>query len=438
MSDQRRLPRTSPERAGIGGVEQLLAAFEARGDVHSAMILRGGSVAAEAWYAPHAPSHHHRLFSVSKAFTAMAVGVGVGEGLLRTDDRVVDLLPDKLPDVVSDNLAAMRIEHLLTMTTGHAKSSMDGVGLTLSRPEDDWTRAILAEEVALEPGSQFVYDTGATYLLSVILHRLTGERLLDWLTPRLFEPLGITGATWEQDRDGIDVGGFGLSLRTEDMAAFGQLLLQRGRWGDAQLIPAEWVDRAGRPLVEAHPQGWDPDWAQGYGYQLWGCRNRAYRADGAFGQFIIVWPEHDAVIAITSGSSATQGILDLIWSTLEFGEPGEGGETFAPALSLPLPEGSATSPRENDGPLRRVGDVLEITHRGTTLRAWHGQWLIDGAFGAAFAWADDDTLRVTAHMLGTPFSWSGTATFGPASVELAWSQNVIFSGDTAWAESLPL
>ena len=438
MSDHRRLPRTSPERAGIGGVAELFAAFEARADVHSAMVLRGGAVAAETWFAPYTPDQPHRMFSVSKAFTSMAIGIAVGEGLLSVDDHVVDLLPDKLPEVVSDNLAAMRIEHLLTMTTGHEKSTMDGVGMNLSRPEDDWVRAILAEEVALEPGSRFVYDTGATYLLSAILHRITGHRLLDWLTPRLLAPLGITSATWEQDRDGIDVGGFGLSITTEDMAVFGQMLLQRGRWGDDQLVPAEWVDRAAQPLADADPQGWQGDWAQGYGYQLWCCSTGAYRADGAFGQFIIVWPEHDAVIALTSASSTTQEILDLVWSVLEFGEPGEGGETCAPALSLPLPEGSASSPRENDGPLHRDGDVLEIAHRGVTLRAAHGRWLVDGAFGTAYAWQDDDTLHVTTHLLGTPFGWSGTATFGDGSVELAWTQNVTFSGETAWAESLEL
>ncbi|WP_307793457.1 serine hydrolase domain-containing protein [Microbacterium stercoris] len=438
MSDQRRLPRTSPERAGIAGVEALFAAFAQRGDVHSAMVLRGGEVAAETWFAPYEPDQTQRMFSVSKAFTAMAIGIAVGEGLLTVDDRVIDLLPDKLPDVVSDNLAAMRIEHLLTMTTGHDKSSMDGIGMNLSRPEDDWVRAILAEEAPLEPGSRFVYDTGATYLLSAILHRLTGQRMLDWLAPRLLEPLGIRTATWEQDRAGIDVGGFGLAITTEDMASFGQLLLQRGRWGEAQLIPHEWVDRASQALAGIDPQGWEGDWAQGYGYQLWRCRTSAFRADGAFGQFIIVWPEHNAVIALTSASSVTQEILDLVWTTLRFGEPGDGGETYAPQLSLPLPQGAATSSHEDNALVRRDGDLLEITHRGVTLRAAHGRWFVDDTFGTAYAWEDDATLRVATHLLGTPFGWTGTATFGDGSVELAWTQNVTFSGETSWTESVLL
>lgn len=467
----RRLPRTSPEAAGVdpGAVGRLFAVLDGIHSVHSAMVLRHGAVVAETWWAPHAPDHRHQMFSVSKAFTSMAVGIAVREGLLSVDDRVVDLLPDAVPEAVSDTLAAMRVEHLLTMTTGHDASSMEGIGRTLGRPELDWMRAILAEDVPLEPGSRFVYDTGATYLLSAILQRLTGTRLLDWLRPRLLDPLGITGATWEQDGQGIDVGGYGLSIATEDMAAFGQLLLQRGRWGDAQLIPAEWVDRATSPLVDSSPQSWDADWRAGYGYQLWRCRVDAARADGAFGQFVIVWPEHDAVIAITSGTSRTQAVLDAVWDALgeAFGEPtAQGGDSLTPQHSLAVPAGASASPREADllgrvhilrEPIQvegaevhelsfeRSGSDLALRAHGAggellgETRAAHGTWRSDDAetLAAAFAWPDEGTLAVTIIALGTPFSWSGTATIDDADeVALAWAQNVAFEGPISWTATV--
>jgi CubicO group peptidase (beta-lactamase class C family) len=463
----RRLPRTSPEAAGVdpGAIGRLFAALDEIQGVHSAMILRHGSVVAETWWAPHAPEHRHQMFSVSKAFTSMAVGIAVGEGLLSVEDRVVDPLPDAVPETVSDNLAAMRVEHLLTMTTGHDASSMQGIGRTLGRPELDWMRAILAVDVPLEPGSRFVYDTGATYLLSAILHRLTGRRLLDWLRPRLLDPLGITGATWEQDGQGIDVGGYGLSITTEDMAAFGQLLLQRGQWGDAQLIPADWIDRAMSPLVDSSPQSWDADWRQGYGYQLWRCDVDAARADGAFGQFIIVWPEHDAVIAITSGTSRTQAVLKAVWDALgdAFGEPtAQDGDALAPAHALATPHGAPTSPREADlrGRVRILSEPIQVEdaeihglsfeRAGEELvlrahdaagellgeaRAAHDAWRANDAetLAASFAWPDERTLAVTIIALGTPFSWSGTSTFdGADAVALAWAQNVAFEGPTSW------
>lgn len=462
MDHQRRLPRTSPEAAGVdrGALERLFAALDGLVDVHSAMVLRHGAVVAETWWAPHAAEQRHQMFSVSKAFTAMAVGIAVDEGLLTVEDRVIDLLPDQVPAEVSDNLAAMRVEHLLTMTSGHAESSMSGLDRTIGRPEDDWVRAVLAADVPLEPGSRFVYDTGATYLLSAILHRLTGVRLLEYLRPRLLEPLGITGATWEQDGQGIDVGGFGLSITTEDMAAFGQLLLQRGRWGDAQFVPAAWIDRACSHLVDPEPQEGRHDWAAGYGFQLWRCTVDAARADGAFGQFVIVWPEHNAVIALTSGLEATQRVLDAVWQALAdaFGEPGPGGDApLAPRHERPVPSGAPSSARESDllghvyafpaveAPwsierdgaqllVRRyapTGEVVDVIHAG------HGGWATgssDGdAVAAAYAWTTSDSLEVVVVALGTPFVWTLTAVFDRAgSVELTCEQNVTFAGPTSW------
>ena len=152
-------------------------------------------------------------------------------------------------------------------------------------------------------------------MLSAIVQKVTGMTVLDYLRPRLFEPLGIEHPTWETSPQGISAGGFGLSIRTEDIARFGQLYLQRGKWQGKQLVPAAWVEAATARQTSngSNPQS---DWDQGYGYQFWRCRHGAYRGDGAFGQFCVVLPEQDAVIAITSGVKDMQAVLNLVWDKL--------------------------------------------------------------------------------------------------------------------------
>jgi CubicO group peptidase (beta-lactamase class C family) len=176
------------------------------------------------------------------------------------------------------------------------------------------TRAFLALPVAHKPGTHFLYNTPATYMLSAILQKATGTDLMDYLRPRLFEPLGIRNPSWEKSRDGITLGGYGLKVTTEDIARFGQLYLRKGQWRGKPLVPAAWVAVA---TARQTSNGSSPtsDWEQGYGYQFWRCRHGAYRGDGAFGQFCIVMPEQDTVVAITSGTRDLQGVLDLVWNT---------------------------------------------------------------------------------------------------------------------------
>jgi hypothetical protein len=150
---------------------------------------------------------------------------------------------------------------------------------------------------------------------SAIVQKATGEKLHDYLGPRLFAPLGIEGATWEESPEGMSVGGFGLSVRTGDIATFGQMLLQKGAWEERQIVPAAWVEEATSRQV-ANGSNPDSDWDQGYGYQFWRCRHGAFRGDGAFGQYCIVLPEEDAVVAITSGTRDMQRVLDIVWEKL--------------------------------------------------------------------------------------------------------------------------
>jgi CubicO group peptidase (beta-lactamase class C family) len=422
-------PRTSPAAEGLepAAVRRLVALFDELEDIHSFVLMRHGHVVAEGSWAPHTADRPHLMFSVSKSFTATAVGLAIDAGLFSLDDLVVDLLAPDAPAEPSANLAAMRVRHLLTMTTGHAMSTIE----VIDSAGGDWVRKILALPVEYEPGTHFVYNTGATYLAAAIVQRLTGQRLLDYLRPRVFEPLGITTATWEQDPDGLDVGGFGLAITVEELAAFGQLYLQRGQWEGRQLVPAEWVDAATAKQVPTGPDGWS-DWVQGYGFQFWQCRHGAYRADGAFGQYAIVWPEHDIVVAITSGIANLQSVLDAVWAAELTSPTTTAGDVDTSDLRMRTPTGAARSPREaslldvthtlDDNPARIGSVTLTRDESGLVLRVGfpeveralplgYGVWAPGTSehegqpteVASAAAWSDESTLDIRVVYLGTPF-----------------------------------
>lgn len=460
------LPRSTPLAEGVepAAVRRLIDSLDRIEDVHSVLVLRHGRVIAEAGWHPHTADRPHEMFSVSKSFTSTAVGIAVHEGLLTVDDAVLDLLPDDAPADPSEHLRAMRVRDLLTMTTGHSASTMEGINRTISLPGAGWARAILAQPVKHQPGTRFVYNTGATYLLSAILHRLTGERLLDYLKPRLLAPLGITHAAWEQDPDGIDTGGFGLSITIEEMAAFGQLYLQGGVWEGKQLVPAEWVAAATVKQVENGPSD-SPDWSQGYGYQFWQCQHGAYRADGAFGQYILVWPEKDMVITTTSGLSDLPSVPEAVWDAFlrddAWGAPAD-AEAPTPAGTAPLelalhtPAGAESTPVEDS--LLGVAYDLDPNPRGfsalTLGRGADGRaevaFTVEGVdhvvpFGyeewspgtstflgapadvaTAAAWTDELTLRGRMIFLGTPFELRLELRFSGEDVAVLVDQNVAF------------
>ncbi len=305
------LPRSSPEAQGVSSAAVLSFVEAADRDIESMnsfMLLRHGHVVAEGWWSPYNADSPHTLFSLSKSFTSTAVGLAIAEGKLRLDDPVLKFFPDSAPAGPSGNLKAMRVSDLLRMSTGHQTEP--------PRPADQpWTKAFLAHPVPFKPGTHFLYNTSGTYMLSAIVQKATGQTLLDYLRPRLFAPLGIEHPTWETSPEGISTGGYGLSIRTEDIARFGQLYLQKGQWQGRQLVPAAWIEAA-TARQTSNGSSPDSDWDQGYGYQFWRCRHGVYRGDGAFGQYCIVLPEQDAVIAITSGVRDMQAVLNLIWDKL--------------------------------------------------------------------------------------------------------------------------
>ena len=312
-----KLPRSLPEKQGVapGGLLDFINTIESKKlNVHSLMVVRHGQVVAEGWWAPYAPDLKHTLYSLSKSFTSTAVGMAVDDKKLTVDDKVISFFPNDLPATVSSNLAAMRVKDLLTMNTGHTKDTTPALR---EGTDANWVKAFLAQPVEREPGTIFTYNSGATYMLSAIVQKLTGQPVLEYLKPRLFGPLGIEGADWEVSPQGICTGGWGLRLKTEDIAKFGQLYLQKGVWNGKQLVSKEWVQDATRREVQSAGGGnrkaEDNDWQQGYGYQFWRCRHNAYRGDGAFGQYCIVLPDEDTVLAITSETADMGAILDAVW-----------------------------------------------------------------------------------------------------------------------------
>ena len=241
------LPRAeTPENVANAMEEFFQAAAADSMDIHSVMIVKDGNVIYSHWQSEGVDSVPHVLHSVSKTFTATAVGLAIAEGKMALTDKVINYFPDKLPAEVSDNLKAMTVRDLLTMSCGHdVEPSWRGA------TDQDWVTVFLAHPVVHEPGTFYLYNSLGTYILSAIVQQVTGEKVVDYLTPRLFEPLHIDKPRWEESPQGINCGGWGLYLKTEDLAKMGQLLLQKGEWNGQKLIPAEWVAEMSKKQVES-------------------------------------------------------------------------------------------------------------------------------------------------------------------------------------------
>jgi len=309
------LPRSTPEEQGISseGIGKFMQAIKDSGqEFHSLMILRHGHVVAEGWWHPYSPEHRQQLYSLSKSFTGTAIGLAVSEGLLSVDDPVIKFFPDLLPAEVSDNLAALKIRHLLSMTVGHGKDSI--LILEASASGVPWEKTFLSLPVVFKPGSQFMYNSGASFMLSAIIKKVTGQPAHEYLKPRLYEPLNITDTTWGANFEGINMGASHLRMPTEDIAKFGQLYLQEGMWNGKQVISKDWVAEASAKHIDNGKN--DSSWGYGYGYQFWLNPPGGYRADGAFGQFSMILPKLDAVVAITSESMATKTTMQIVWDVL--------------------------------------------------------------------------------------------------------------------------
>lgn len=321
------LPRSSPAANAVDsvGVLAFLDAVERTKEVelHSLMILRHGAVIVAGWWAPYSPDGLHLLHSLSKSFTSTALGMALGEGLLGLDDKVISFFPELEPEIDDPRVRGLRIRHLAAMSSGHRFDTWDQV---LATDPEHPVRAFLHLQPTDDPGTVFAYNQSCLYTLAVILQRVTGGTLTRYLRTRVLDAIGAEDIAWAQRPAGQDQGFTGLHATTDTIARLGQLYLDDGCWQGKRVLPAGWVAEATR--VQSVTAGVGDaavadraDWKLGYGFQFWRSRY-GYRADGAFGQYSLILPELDAVIATTGQSTDAQALLDLVWTHLvpAFGE----------------------------------------------------------------------------------------------------------------------
>ncbi|MEM1094864.1 MAG: serine hydrolase [Bacteroidota bacterium] len=468
------LPRSTPEAEGIASSALLtfVEALDTQVDaMHSVMLVRNGQVIAEGWWTPYDAETPHVLYSLSKSFTATAVGLAIAEGKLSLDDRVVDAFPGEAPAEPSYYLQAMRLRDVLRMNTGH--ETEPSFWRERNTPGATWAERFFAHPVPFKPGTRFVYNSPATYMASAMVQQATGETVLEYLRPRLFEPLGFTDPWWMTSPEGITAGAFGLSATTEEIAKLGQLYLQHGAWNGEQLLPAAWVAEATR-LQTANGSSPTSDWDQGYGYQFWRSRYDTYRGDGAFGQYCMVFPEHNAVLAMTAGTRDMQAVMNLVWEHLlpalsaEALDENPGAHAALAAklgnLSVAVPSGEATSQAaehiqdqwfafpDNDRGLRAiklslVGDQTTLHTRTAAgedaMPIGHGRWIKSSSafsngigallgvppmprMAASGAWTSDATFTLKLAAYGTPYTSTLILRFEDDRVVLESSYNVSF------------
>lgn len=454
------LPRSTPERQGVASesiMDFVQAIEEERLELHSLMVVRNGCVVAEGWWAPYRAEYPHLLNSLSKSITSTAIGLAVQEGHLSLDHSVLSFFPERVTEAIAANMKGLKVRHLLSMSTGHSQDTTRA----LWENGVDWVKAFLEIPIDREPGTHFLYNTGASYMLSAVLEKATGQKLLDYLRPRLFEPLGIDGVSSPACPQGTHVGGYGMSLTTEAIAKFGLLYLQEGIWEGKRILSEQWV-REATGFQVANGDGGQDDWSQGYGYQFWRCRHDAYRGDGAFGQFCVVLPKRNTVIAITAGLMEMQAVLDRVWQHLlpgladgELPSSPRHAELIRKLGSLShLPAGDAgSSPadwrsgtttyalapnRTNYTEIGFAGDEEEVrlsfSGEGGTevLRAGLGSFRegrielagFSFAYGASARWSRSNVLEVTMFMTEYPLCDKLVCHFVNDSVQVSSSRNV--------------
>jgi CubicO group peptidase (beta-lactamase class C family) len=265
------------------------------------VLQHGKTIGEHRWVS----EQRQNVYSVSKSFTSIAVGMAIDDGKLNLSDKVIDAFPECITQA-SPRLAALTLEHVLTMNRGYPE---------FTRPKS--ITEALSQTLAYDPGTIFVYDNASTFLASAMVSKATGLKVRDFLQERLFRVLDIPDPVWAESDDGYTIGATGLELSTKDLAIFGQFLLQEGNWKGTQLVSARWIAGATRTHVSTQnsqfPDSTYPDYNLGYGYQFWTCRHGAYRCDGKNGQFVVVLPRQDAVVAITSNEENMRHILYAVW-----------------------------------------------------------------------------------------------------------------------------
>ncbi|MDQ0373988.1 serine hydrolase domain-containing protein [Cellulomonas humilata] len=457
MSSRALLPRSTPAASGVStdALTALLDRLEASAvELHSLMVVRHGHVVAEGWWSPYSADRPHLLYSLTKSFTAIAVGIAVGDGLLSLDDRVVDVLPDHVPADVSEQARRLTVHHLLSMTTGHRP---DSLAEAWELEPDDLVTGFLRAAMPDAEGTRHEYDNSTTFVLARMVERVTGRGLPELLDDRLFGPMGIDRAEWDRVASGAAFGFHGLHLTTEAVAAFGELLLRGGVWDGRQLVPREWVELATRHHVDSvdfKDDSDDADFSQGYGYQFWRSRH-GYHGHGAFGQQCVVIPSHDLVVAVTAQGEA-QEVFDALWDCLlpgidEVGSAPDGDLLAERLRHLSLPPVEGSSGRRSveakvdaaaEGSALPDGTpvIVEPTGGGWLVRlgpsldveVGHGEWRESAPLGrpvvASGAW-QGDTFVADLRVITTPHRVRLTVDAGAGTAAATWSTVPLTSPD---------
>ncbi|GLC30096.1 serine hydrolase domain-containing protein [Clostridium omnivorum] len=260
------------------------------------------------------------LWSISKTFTSMAVGIAISEGYFKITDHVIDFFPNIPAAYLSENLKKVTIHDLLCMGSGHAecpifKADREGNGIY------DISQLFFEEPFLYEPGTHFTYDNTATYMLSKIIGITTGTNLDEYLEKRIFQPLDIQKPKWDTCPKGTPLGFSGLRLTANQLSKFGQLLLNKGLWDGKQLIPSSYIEQAASVQIKTYDFNEffaTEDHHQGYGYQMWmNSYPNSYRMDGLYGQYVVMLPDKNAVVTFVSNEPEKMtAILELTWKTI--------------------------------------------------------------------------------------------------------------------------
>lgn len=292
-------------------IEFMKKCKENKTDVHSFEIIQNGEVKVKIATAPYSFEYKQQLYSLSKSFSSTAIGLLVDGGAIDIEDKVVDIFPDKCPNVIGKNLSKIRLRHLLSMNTGHSRCLLNDI-----RRDKDPVKLFLSFEPEFEPGTHFFYNNAATFMLSEIVRKYTGMTMYDFLSQRLFAPLGIVGTHWNAFADGNSQGAVGLHASADDIAKLGLLYLNNGVYNGKRILSENWVKTATKAWSDNSTNG-TPDWVAGYGFQFWRNARDGFRGDGAFGQLCMVFPSKDTVFAAEVYSDDMQTEIDLVYELID-------------------------------------------------------------------------------------------------------------------------
>lgn len=313
--------RVTPESVGIRSqviLDYIDALERSNTEMHGLMIMRHGKICAEGWWQPFGPNLRHGLQSHSKTYAATAVGIAYTQGILKLDERLIDIFPDESPENPSENLKLLTVRDVLCMGCG-----MD----TMPRPTVDWIRDFMHTPVNHKPGTAFMYNSTGSSILGAIVRKKTGMGLQEFLTKNLYGKIGINpdNIRWYCMPDGMETGGGGMFATTEDNLRLMKLYADGGVWEGERILAEDYVKLATSNQNDSATESINNPEASdnflGYGFQIWMCKPAGvYRADGAMGQFTIVSPSQDLIIAINEtavGAHWAQSTLNITWDFLE-------------------------------------------------------------------------------------------------------------------------